>query len=1143
MKNNQRSYPFLFRLLLIAGIVALNVFSAKPSVHAQTGQPAFKDIRAVSSSDFGISHPTGFAFWPGSRGFIVWGADLNPGKAQLVADYKDPAGVLDLPAVIESAQAVAFDAQNNSLFVLDSGAAELVRIGTGPDGLPDSNGQNSARSNARAYGLQDPRGMAFDPVSGQLYILDSQGSTIVSIDPDPVNGFDGDTAARGGRINRLNLRGFRDSQLRGLAFNPQNGHLYASAPGEQKVYEFDQAGNVLSSFDLRSYGLANIQALTFAPSADSTDDPASANLFVLDGGSSTTSTQVESSGQILELSLQAAALPPGTTAQPVTLVRTFSTAKDVWSPSSPDPSGIDYMPLTGRLLIGDSEVDEMPNYFTGDNVFSSTLSGNLVSTCSTTNLARSGFSNEPAGLAINPNNNHVFFTDDDKKSVFEVNLGPDNTYCTSDDTVTSLLLGFQDGDDVAYGNNKLFIAAGVDAEVYMFSLGANGVLGGGDDGTMTHFDTGALGFSDLESIGYNAVANTLFIASTSSSDRYLGEVDLNGTLLNAYDLAFMGTASNLRSDVAYAPSSQNPNTKSIYIVSRGVDNNSNSNENDGKVWEISLLPPPTATPTNTLSTSPSTNPLLASFGSNGTLGGISFADEDILRFDGVTWSLFFDGSDVGVGGSDLFGFSLLDSDSLLLAFSSAVTVNGISATPQDILRFDATSLGSTTAGTFSMYLDGSDVGLDASADSLDAVDQLADGRVLISTTGNPSVPGVSGTNDEDLLAFAPTSLGDVTSGSWSLYFDGSDVGLADSSNEDIDAADVVSNGSIYLSTLGDFTVSGMAGADEDVFVCVPTSTGSVTACNYAPTLYFDGSTWGLSSNDVDAFNFLSLGPTPTPTITSTPTNTATSTSTFTPTSTPTFGPTPTNTPTATQTPTATITPTPTNTNTPGPTATFTPTSTATPTIAGNDVIFADGFESGNLSAWSTSATDAGDLSVSPAAALTGSQGLQALIDDTNVLSVTSDQPSAEPRYRVRFRFDPNAIVMANGDAHIILRGYSGSSTVVLRVEFGYSAGAYQIRAGLVDDGTTWTETSWFTLSDAPHSIELDWRAATAVGANNGGLTLWLDGIQQADITGVDNDTRRLDRALLGALAALDTGTHGTYYFDAFESRRQTYIGP
>ena len=209
----------------------------------------------------------------------------------------------------------------------------------------------------------------------------------------------------------------------------------------------------------------------------------------------------------------------------------------------------------------------------------------------------------------------------------------------------------------------------------------------------------------------------------------------------------------------------------------------------------------------------------------------------------------------------------------------------------------------------------------------------------------------------------------------------------------------------------------------------------------------------------------------------------------------------------------------------------------------SDLIFADGFESGNLLAWTSNSNDVGDLSVSTAAALVETKGLQALIDDINSIYVTDDTPNAEPRYRARFYFDPNSISMLSGDTHFIFRGYSGTSTIVLRVQFRFRSGAYQLRAGLVGDGSTWTNSSWLTISDAPHAIEMDWRAATAAGANNGGLTLWIDGVQRADLIGVDNDTRRIDRARLGAVSGIDTGTSGTYYFDAFESRRQSFIGP
>jgi hypothetical protein len=207
------------------------------------------------------------------------------------------------------------------------------------------------------------------------------------------------------------------------------------------------------------------------------------------------------------------------------------------------------------------------------------------------------------------------------------------------------------------------------------------------------------------------------------------------------------------------------------------------------------------------------------------------------------------------------------------------------------------------------------------------------------------------------------------------------------------------------------------------------------------------------------------------------------------------------------------------------------------------VIFADGFESGSFSAWTANAIDLGDLSVSAAVALVGSQGMQAVVDDATTIYVNDDNPNAESRYRARFYFDPNSITMANNDAHFIFKGFMGTATDIMQVELRNSAGAYQIRGKLLNDASAFVVTNWFTISDAPHFIEVDWRAATAVGANNGGLTLWIDGVQQADLVGVDNDTWRIDRVRLGALAGMDAGTNGTYYFDAFESRRQTYIGP
>jgi len=251
---------------------------------------------------------------------------------------------------------------------------------------------------------------------------------------------------------------------------------------------------------------------------------------------------------------------------------------------------------------------------------------------------------------------------------------------------------------------------------------------------------------------------------------------------------------------------------------------------------------------------PTGNVLYVSSTTNGNVG-FAFNDEDILRFDPNTnaWTLFFDGSDVGMTDSnaDIDAFDILDDGSLLFSILGTATLPDVgSVTSADIVRFTPTSLGTATAGAFSWYFDGSDVGLTTTAENIDAIDRLADGRLLVSTTGSASVTGASA-NDEDILVFTPTALGATTSGTWAVYFDGSDVGLSNSASEDINGLWVDSNNDIYLSTLGAFSVTGASGDGADVFVCHPTATGATTACTYGPGLYWDGSANGFAGEIVD----------------------------------------------------------------------------------------------------------------------------------------------------------------------------------------------------------------------------------------------------------------------------------------------------
>jgi hypothetical protein len=245
-----------------------------------------------------------------------------------------------------------------------------------------------------------------------------------------------------------------------------------------------------------------------------------------------------------------------------------------------------------------------------------------------------------------------------------------------------------------------------------------------------------------------------------------------------------------------------------------------------------------------------------SFINSASVPGVGTVEnEDIVARNVTTgaWWLIFDGSDVGLSAFTIDGLARMSDGSLLLSFAEAGDVAGMTGGPSgttlddsDIVRFIPTSLGANTAGSFVFYFDGSDVGLTSNNEDIDAIALTPSGQLVISTLGSVTANGASGA-DTDLLLFNATSLGSVTAGSFSVYFDGSDVGLTDNGSEDVDAVAIRSSGVILLSTLGAFSVPGVTGDDEDVIGFTPTQLGSTTSGTYL--MYLDLSTLGIATSE------------------------------------------------------------------------------------------------------------------------------------------------------------------------------------------------------------------------------------------------------------------------------------------------------
>ncbi len=198
------------------------------------------------------------------------------------------------------------------------------------------------------------------------------------------------------------------------------------------------------------------------------------------------------------------------------------------------------------------------------------------------------------------------------------------------------------------------------------------------------------------------------------------------------------------------------------------------------------------------------------------LGTNGVQDEDVVYFDGSTWSVHFDGTANGLGTSgnldiDAISFSAgalppAPPPPLLtqLFFSTAGNVNppGVArrADNADIYEYASDPV-------FGRSWDASASGIPRRA-NVDGYDRVDGTHFYVSFAGNTRLPGLGRVRDEDVVYY--------DDGAWSLYFDGSSHGLR-ARGHDIDDLTVVGR-RLYFSTVGNKKLPGVNGRPDDADV-------------------------------------------------------------------------------------------------------------------------------------------------------------------------------------------------------------------------------------------------------------------------------------------------------------------------------------
>jgi hypothetical protein len=128
-------------------------------------------------------------------------------------------------------------------------------------------------------------------------------------------------------------------------------------------------------------------------------------------------------------------------------------------------------------------------------------------------------------------------------------------------------------------------------------------------------------------------------------------------------------------------------------------------------------------------------------------GGITARPGDVVRFNGATYTLAFDAAANGVpNGVVTDAVSVINGGDLLLSFDTTVTIGAVTANKEDLVRFNG--------ATFTLFFNGGAAGVPSGL-NLDGAHYLdSNGHLLLSFDGSGTIGGVA-FDDEDVVEFDP----------------------------------------------------------------------------------------------------------------------------------------------------------------------------------------------------------------------------------------------------------------------------------------------------------------------------------------------------------------------------------------------------
>lgn len=259
------------------GLLSVVVLNFAGMAHAEN--LSIEHIRVLETDDYFSEVNIDGVFFPPYAGSLLT-FDRGQSKSaslEKIANGRVSGSVDNRKQFVNDPINMTYDVENQQLIILDEQAisvySDMAAASSAASSVPDT-------AKATQFGIKSPVGIATDSADGTLYVLDQKGSRLTIITPEPSRGGEKSALRQQKHISRVDLQYDNSESLRGLAFNPASKKLYSIDTDAQQILGLDLTGATISRASFISAEWRRPEALVFAPSLDTTDDPSVWHLFI-----------------------------------------------------------------------------------------------------------------------------------------------------------------------------------------------------------------------------------------------------------------------------------------------------------------------------------------------------------------------------------------------------------------------------------------------------------------------------------------------------------------------------------------------------------------------------------------------------------------------------------------------------------------------------------------------------------------------------------------------------------------------------------------------------------------------------------------------------------------------------------------------